>query len=156
MGAKKVLEQFKKITTNERNIVQFIEGSYDQVKGEEIQNVILPYEFDWEKLKQKYLLNQIEKAKERKKLSIGINQVWTAATQNKGKLLIMETEYATSQPANGDESYYKMDFLCGIPFYIKDEVDELIEKVLESGGYVEFVEQATLKEYDHIVLIEKL
>ena len=154
MGAKKVLEQFKKITTNERNIVQLIEGSYHQVKEEKIQNVIFPYEFDWRKVKQKYLLNQIEKAKEKNKLAIGINQVWSGAIQNKGKLLVMETEYATSQPANRKDSFYKMDFLCGIPFYIKDEVDEIIEKVLESGGYVEFVEQATLKDYDHIVLIE--
>ena len=52
-----------------------------------------------------------------------------------------------------DESFYKMDYLCGNPFYIKDEVDEIIEKVFESGGDVEFAENDMLKEYDHIALI---
>ena len=153
IGTKKVLEQFKKITTNEKNVVQFIEGG-EQVTITEMKNVILPYEFDWKKVKQKYLLNQIEKAKEENKLAIGSDEVWRIATQNKGKLLILETKYTTPQPVKRDESFYKMDYLCGNPFYIKDEVDEIIEKVFESGGDVEFAEKDILKEYDHIALIE--
>jgi len=39
-------------------------------------------------------------------------------------------------------------------FYIKDAVDDLIEKVLANGGDVEFVDGQLLKNYDSIVLIE--
>jgi hypothetical protein len=38
--------------------------------------------------------------------------------------------------------------------YIKDAVDDVMEKVLETGGDVEFVEEGLLKEYQHIALIQ--
>ena len=39
-------------------------------------------------------------------------------------------------------------------FYIKDAVDDVIEKVLSSGGDVEFVDEGILNNYDKIVLLE--
>jgi hypothetical protein len=38
--------------------------------------------------------------------------------------------------------------------YIKDAVDDVIEKVLENGGDVEFVDEGILKDYNHIALIQ--
>ena len=40
------------------------------------------------------------------------------------------------------------------PFYIKDAVDDVIEKVLKNGGDVEFVDEGLLKDYQHIALIQ--
>jgi hypothetical protein len=40
------------------------------------------------------------------------------------------------------------------PSYIKDAVDDIIEKMLEYGGDVEFVDEGVLKDYDHIALIK--
>jgi hypothetical protein len=37
--------------------------------------------------------------------------------------------------------------------YIKDAVDDVIEKVLENGGDVEFVDEGLLKKHKHIALI---
>ena len=37
--------------------------------------------------------------------------------------------------------------------YIKDAVDDVMEKVLEFGGDVEFVDEGILDAYAHIVLI---
>jgi hypothetical protein len=39
-------------------------------------------------------------------------------------------------------------------FYIKDTVDSIIQKVLENGGDVEWVDKDRLKEYGHIALIQ--
>ena len=38
--------------------------------------------------------------------------------------------------------------------YIRDVVDDLIEKVLEDGGDIEFVDNGMLKEYDRVALIQ--
>ena len=38
--------------------------------------------------------------------------------------------------------------------YVKDAVDDIIEKVLESGGDVEFVEEGVLNYYGQIALIK--
>ena len=40
------------------------------------------------------------------------------------------------------------------PFYIKDKVDSIIEKVLESGGVVELVDNDMLKDYNHIATVK--
>jgi hypothetical protein len=37
---------------------------------------------------------------------------------------------------------------------IKDAVDDVIEKVLQHGGDVEFVDEGMLKDYGHIVLVQ--
>jgi len=39
-------------------------------------------------------------------------------------------------------------------FYIKDAVDDVIEKVISSGGDVEFVDEGILNNFDKIVLLE--
>ena len=38
--------------------------------------------------------------------------------------------------------------------YVKDAVDDVIEKVLENDGDVEFVDKGFLKDYQHIALIK--
>jgi hypothetical protein len=38
--------------------------------------------------------------------------------------------------------------------YIKDAVDDVIEKVLENGGDVEFTDKDVLKDYQRIALVQ--
>ena len=41
------------------------------------------------------------------------------------------------------------------PFsYIQDAVDDVIERVLENGGDIEFVDEDVLQDYQHIALIK--
>jgi inosine-uridine nucleoside N-ribohydrolase len=77
---------------------------------------------------------------------------------HKGKLLVIEKNFkyaaehfmgsdATNKIFKAIEPYNKFS-------YIKDAVDDIIEKVLENGGDVEFVENGLLKEYNQIALIQ--
>ena len=47
-----------------------------------------------------------------------------------------------------------MDNSSNNNFFIKDAVDDIIEKVIESGGDVEFVDEGILTDYQKIVLLE--
>lgn len=155
IGAKNALESFKKISANTNDIIQDIEVGCQITEPSELLNIILPYEADWISLNQHYLLSQIEKAGKEDKLSFGFDDVWNKAIQNKGKLLILEKKYLIPKAGIRTESFNKKDYLTGNPFYIQDEVDEIIEKVFENGGDVEFVEENVLKDYKQIALIEK-
>jgi hypothetical protein len=69
-------------------------------------------------------------------------------------LLLVEKDfiYPAHQGAEPD-SVYKEDLNMNNPFYIKDAVDDVMEKVLAAGGDVEFVSNGALKDYGHIALI---
>jgi len=154
MGAQRVLGDFKKITTNEKNVVQFVHGNYEKASETEMLLVMEHFISRWKKVKQRHLLNQVEKAKIQNKLAMGVTEALKAANQNKGRLLVVEKNYpGFSERSEIYDPSYKIDSGDDV-FFIKDIIDDIIEKVYESGGDVEFVDEGSLKNYGHISLIE--
>ncbi len=154
-GPKKVLGYFKAITKNEKNISEYIHGNYEDATEAELLKLLQPYVKDWKKVKLEDILHQIARAKDTGKLAFGITEVWKEATHKKGQFLAVEKNYmcAAAQGSDEDIIYEKPDPYSN-SFYIKDAVDDVIEKVLENGGDVEFVDEGMLKEFNHIALIE--
>lgn len=100
-------------------------------------------------------IRRITRAHNENKLVTGISEVFIAATHNQCRLLVTEKDYINTLSMQRSKTSYKTDPLFIKPFYIKDEIDEIIEKVFESGGDVEFDENHTLEEYNQIALIIK-
>ena len=149
-----MLGHFKKITRNPKSLVEFIPGSYLAASEAELREVIQPYLKDRREIREKASLQQIEEALSEKKLEFGIKQVWQTATHKNCRLLLVEKDfmYPANQGSQPD-SIYKEEVSSNNPFYIKDAVDDVIEKVLEAGGDVEFVSNGALKDYERIALI---
>jgi hypothetical protein len=84
-----------------------------------------------------------------------MKDVWNAAMNHKGRLLMVEKNfmYAAEHGGSEDEIYKAAE-----PYnkfsYIKDAVDDVIGKVLENGGDVEFTDKDVLKDYQHIALVQ--
>jgi len=140
LGAEKVLGHFRQITRHEKNIVGFVHGNFLDATESTIRAAMEPYLADWQKVRQSHLLNRIRAAADEMKLSAGIREAVKASTCRNSRLLLVEKGYSETTHGNN-------------PFYIKDAVDAVIEKVLAGGGDVEFVEDGILKAYDHIALI---
>lgn len=154
IAPKAVLENFKKITKNDKNVIEYITVCSDVTGDTELRNIILPYESNWENLKQTYLLNQVEKAYEEDKLVTGIENVLDKAIHCKGRLLIIEKKFLTPKAHVKAKYCNNKGYFIENLFYIKDEVDEIIEKVLENGGDVELIDNNLLSDYEQIVLIK--
>ena len=154
LGPEKLLGHFKKLTKNEKSLVQFIHGNYLDATEPEIREVIKPYIKNWQDMKERALLLKLEQAMGDKRVEYGIRQVWHSATHKNGQLLLVEKNfiYPAHQGAEPD-SISREDFSLNSPFYIKDAVDDVMEKVLESGGDVEFVGDGVLNQFGHIALI---
>ncbi|MDO6430060.1 hypothetical protein Q4E93_05660 [Flavitalea sp. BT771] len=153
-GTDRVLGHFKKITRNPKSLVEFIPGSYLAASEAELREVIQPYLKHRREIREKALLLQIEEALSEKKLESGIRQVWQAATHKNCRLLLVEKDFMyPARQGSQPDSIYKEDVGSNSPFYIKDAVDGVIEKVLEAGGDVEFVSNGALKDYERIALI---
>lgn len=154
LGAEKLLGQFKQVTKHEKAIAGYIHGNYEESTMPQLKEVLEPSVNAWKKTKQNGLLIKIEEAAGKKKLAVGINEVWKDSVQNKGQLLVVEKNYMYAAQRGGtEEVLYNVIEKAGHASYFKDAVDDVLEKVLLNGGDVEFVEEGALSNYHHIVLI---
>lgn len=153
LGAKKIAGHFKAITKNTSAVIEYVHGNYEEASVVELQQLLQPYLANWKKIKQKTLLNLLEDANGKKKLALGIQDVWKQASKKNGRLLVVEKNYnyAAVYGSSKEDIYPEAETTFST---IKDAVDDVIEKVLENGGDVEFTEAGTLKHYDRIALIQ--
>ncbi|MBL7748968.1 MAG: hypothetical protein JNM19_16130 [Chitinophagaceae bacterium] len=155
LGTDRILGHFKKITRHNNAVVKYVHGNYEEASVNDLQSVLAPYISDWKKVLEINLLNQLEEAAGRKKLAAGIHEVWKEAVALKGRLLVVEKNYmVAAQRGGSDEVIYQLNEPYNKYSYIKDAVDDVIEKVLEGGGDVEFTEEGVLDDYGHIALIQ--
>lgn len=154
LGPEKVLGHFRKITRNAEKLVAFIHGNYNEATETEIREVLEPYLQNWKKIKQQAVLQLLENARNSGKVSAGIHAVEKAVKQKNTRLLIIEKNFIfPPRSGSGSEEASKVLPFLNNPFYIKDAVDDIIEKVLQNGGDAEFVENGMLNEYNKIALI---
>ncbi len=155
MGAERTVGHFKKLSHYSDHIIGHVHGNFDEATQAEIREAIAPLVADWKKVKQVDLLHQLESARSAKRLARGAREVWKEAAQKKGRLLVVEKNYACAcRKAEGGLAIIDKDDIIGPPLYIKDAVDDIIEQVLQNGGDVEFVDEGLLNEYQHIALIQ--
>jgi hypothetical protein len=153
MATGRTIGHFKKKSKNKQFVIDFIHGNFEESTEVELKETIQPYINDWKNVKQQNLLQILNTAMGAKKLALGIKEVWKAAQQKKGRLLVVEKNYSVAAQQGADpEIIYQKDFSDNNSFYIKDAVDDIIEKVLENGGDVEFVDPNLLIDYGHIAL----
>ncbi|MBS1919360.1 MAG: hypothetical protein JST17_03805 [Bacteroidetes bacterium] len=154
IGTDRVIGHFKKITHNEKRIRGYVRGNYDDATEDELYKAIKPQIANWKKVKQQYLLQQLDAAAGSKKLVSGMENVWREAMNKKGKLLVVEKNYIYQAfPGMSPDFIYVEQNMSTKDIFIKDAVDDVIEKILENGGDVEFVDPGVLKDYEKIALI---
>lgn len=142
----KLAAQFKKISKNTDRIIGYIKGNHEKKSVKDIladSSVIIGAYAD---KKQDKVLALAEKENKRKRLSWGIRDINRCAMEGRGHLLIVEKDFkqADLNPAKK-----------GLKNNITDTVDDIIEKILEKGGDVEFVDNGKLEEYGKMVLIKR-
>jgi hypothetical protein len=154
LGPERILGHFKKLTKHAGSVIEYVQGHYEEPATSELKKILEPHVADWKKLMQNDLLNQLDEAAGKKKLAVGMNEVWREAMNRKGRLLVVEKNYMYPAEHGGSEDVITKVEKPYIRFsYIKDAVDDVIEQVLENGGDVEFIDEDSLKDYDHIALM---
>lgn len=155
MGAERVLGHFKKLTRHEGSVIEYIKGNYENSSLAQLREVLQPYISDWKKVRQKDIINRLDEAMGQKKLAIGMTEVWREAMRHNGRLLVLEKNFMYAAEHGNNPEVIRQAIKPYRRFsYIKDAVDEVIEKVLENGGDVEFVDTDLLNEYNRIALIQ--
>jgi hypothetical protein len=155
VGAEEVITQFKNISENNLSVNEFIVGNYEGVSKDELQQLLEPFLHDWAVVKKQFLLNKLKKAAQTNNLIFGIRDVWEQCMKRNGKLLLIQNNYRYApEPGSSEEIINNVTQPYSNFSYIKDAVDAAIEKILENGGDVEFVDADFLKDIGPIALIK--
>lgn len=154
LGTEKILGHFRKHTKHTRAIAAYITGDYRVTNFSRLREIIEPHLALWQHRKLETILDQIESAAGKKKLTSGIKPVWNAVMNNIGHHLVVESNFVCAahrgaqqdviEPSNGP--FNEISFF-------RDAVDDIIEKVMTKGGDVDFVEPGALKDHGHIALV---
>ncbi|MEY4702856.1 MAG: hypothetical protein RIR96_753 [Bacteroidota bacterium] len=155
MGTVKTIGHFKQLTKNASRIVDYIAGNFEEKTDHELQSIMRPYLINWKQVRQKSVLKMVEDAMDKRRLVHGVHEVWRSASQKQGRVLVVEKSYRyEAEHTDSLTDIRGMEKENTTPFYIKDAVDDIIEKVLMSGGSIEFVDDGMLIGYNHIALVE--
>jgi hypothetical protein len=155
MGTEKIVGQFKNLTIHNEAFYEYVYGDFEECSLDDLKRLLKPHRADWQKIKQKNLLHQLREAASENKLSLGIHDVRREVINHKRQLLLIENKYlCDSNLWNTHVSENRMAWTYNKFSCIKNPIDEMIEKVLENGGDVEFVNDGLLKDYRQIALIK--
>ncbi|KYP14542.1 hypothetical protein [Flavihumibacter sp. CACIAM 22H1] len=141
-GAAPILEVCAALITVPHSIIDFLLLPETEPDTALLDDLFQPYYQNWSSLQQTLVLHRLSAAEEVQRLTIGMSEVWKEAMHHNGKLLVVERDFYFDgfQPHN--------------PYsYVKDAVDDIIEKVLEAGGEVEFVDPGKLTDFGSIALV---
>lgn len=152
MTTEKTMGYFEQITKHTSFITGFVHGNFEDASEYELRQAINPQIENWKSIKERNIINRIHAAQNDSKLAVGINDVWLQANRKHGQLLVVEKDFYCPAYVNekGETIFGSLDNTNNI--MQNDGVDNIIERVLENGGDVEFVDE--LKDYQHIALIE--
>ncbi|MCX6291935.1 MAG: hypothetical protein NT126_09260 [Bacteroidetes bacterium] len=156
MGDIKLMGLFRQHTMNKKNILGYVEGNFDHSPSNELLAAIRPVLNSIEKKEQDHALVELATAVSKDTYAAGIAEVWKAATEARGRLLVVEKDYR--QPARfGDDSYNII--IDDVPVtglnLIADAVDDVLEHVLLNNGDIIFVENGMLPDFQRIALITR-
>ncbi|MCX6295551.1 MAG: hypothetical protein NTX97_05715 [Bacteroidetes bacterium] len=153
-GVERIVHKYKSITKNNNAILGYVEGNFDHATFPEIAKhvaVLLDKKNVSDENESLILLDQ---SIGKNTFAIGIRDVWKAAVEKRGRLLLVEKNYSCPAEYGKDKFTLNTDEVNKDSInYIKDAVDDLIEIVLKYGGDVAFVEDGKLVEHNHIALI---
>jgi hypothetical protein len=151
VGTEETLSLFSSVSKNRRELVEEVYSEGETENVTDVQQLVEPVIQDWEKLKEKYILMKLNKALRNKKAETGINRVCKAAREKRGKLLIVEKDFYYS--FRSEDSTMCSHSVSPNGSLVNDATEEVMEKVLASGGKVEFVNSGVINDYMRIALI---
>lgn len=153
MGNKKLLNHFRKIFHPQEAIAGWVNGDINGLSLTELKDKLRMYLQDWELLKQKHQLHLLDVASNQNRLVTGFRAVRNNIMKHRGKTLMVGKRYLYSQDWQDMDERMGRKLKFNKFSYLKNTMDELIEKIIEDGGDVEMVSDNVLENYSQIALI---
>jgi hypothetical protein len=151
-GTKKQVAEFYDATGWEDKAAGVVTGSYSAKNFFDLRTRAWSAYVDF---RQQHVLNLVHTLKEEaepNRLAKGIQEVWEAAHEGRGQLLVVEKDYMPRAYLRDGEPVLYLQPPQPRYTLVPDAVDSIIETVLDKGGQVMFTEDKQLRPFDSIAL----
>jgi hypothetical protein len=148
-GVERNLAFYREVTRQSGAIVGMLAGNYDQTSPSALGKLVWPVFESGATLRRTEALVQLDRAVSAHRHASGIVQVWRAAVGAKCKTLLVEKDfrYPGDVSPEGDRL---LPYTGQGASALDDAVDEVIERVMDTGGEVFFYEPGDLDVHQQI------
>lgn len=153
VGVERYLAFFEEVTGHRSAIIATLPGNYDKTPAHELGALVWPSVKAGLAARRQKVLQELDQAIGEKKVASGVTEVWQAANEGRGRLLLVEEDYHV--PGTVDETGMHLTLATNpaAPGVMDDAADEIIETVLAKQGRVVFLENGQLENHRRIALI---
>ena len=152
VGAERTLAEFQRVSRNTGRLAGTVTGNLTSAPLTELVPRIRTVLERYLSSRQQEALALIERRRSRNKLVDGVAAAWLAARTERPEMLSVEEGFVFPARISDDGDFLVAAQDTDHPDVIDDAVDELIEPVLQRGGWVAFVDDRALAEHDRVVL----
>lgn len=152
VGVDRNLAFFQEVTKHGKEIAGMVTGNHDRSSPSEIAKLVWPTFEVGATVRRTDALVQLDSAVGARRSASGIDQVWVAAAAGKVKTLLVEKQF--KHPADLSPAGDRLLRYTGEgPQALDDAVDEVIERVMATGGEVFFVGEDDLLVHTRIAAV---
>jgi len=153
-GPTKDISSYRSITKHTENIITSISDNYKDTSLHDLEVLAWQQVRSWideQKLKS---VNEFKEKRGEGLGVFGIEKIWIAAKEGRGRILLVERDYGKAGFVTADDGLFLQD-PGGKQAKSCDAVDEIINTVLEKNGEVIVVEKDVLEDYEGIALVTR-
>jgi len=158
MGESKLLGSYKKQTSIANSIIGYVTGNFEHASMTVIKKEVKPVVNGYYQKKQQHIIDMLEQASGINHFASGIEDVWRAAAEGRGRMLIVEEDFRVRARRGTDEfTILPLEEKNNLNPHsiLEDAVDDVIQLMLSKGGDVWFTEEGVLQKYNSIALITR-
>ncbi|UOX99983.1 baeRF3 domain-containing protein [Blastococcus sp. PRF04-17] len=152
VGTERTLAEFERISRNTARLAGTVTGSLTQAPLTDLVPRIRLVLERYLLSRQDEAMQLIDQRRSRNKVVDGIPSAWLAARAERPEMLAVEESLVYPARISDDGDFLFPAGDVDHPEVIDDAVDELIELVIQRGGWVAFVADGRLSEHERVVL----
>jgi len=154
-GTVEILGWFKEVSKHKTNIKGTVNGSYGTASISQIAPLAWTQMHSFLQDSHHGYLKEFEESIGQGKGTSGLQTIWNAVREGRGRKLLVEKDYrCPGFVAHDSDALFLHQ--PNVPHRnLPDVVDDIIEKMIEKNGEVILVDNGQLEDYDHMVLITR-
>lgn len=152
VGAERTLSRFTHVSRNLGRLAGTVHGNYTRSPLSQLAELIRPILVGYLHSRQDEALQLLESRAGSARVLAGMPAVWLAARTERPEMLAVEAGLFYPARLSSDGDFITIATDVDHPDVIDDLVDEVIETVLQRGGWVALVDDGALSVHDGIAL----